>query len=65
MLGGKESGNARCGDGSLSGFRWQSGWDGEWLLRFESRGRHPLGVSAIEGKQGKEISVGVLQRRAK
>lgn len=38
MLGGKESGPARCGDGSLSGFRWQSGWYGEWLLRFESRG---------------------------
>lgn len=51
MLGGKESGPAWCGDGSLSGFRWQSGWDGEWLLRFRAE-ETPTGCQYHRGKAG-------------
>ena len=34
-----------------------TGWDGEWLLRFESRGKDLQSVTAIEENQGMEMSV--------
>lgn len=34
-----------------------TGRDGEWLLRFQSRGKDPQSVSPIEENQGKEMAV--------